>query len=182
MMKNEHSMITKTSAVAALILMTAFPALADVGHEHAAEIGQAAEESAADRVVKVDMDEMSFEPAELTVEKGETVKFVVTNTGRMVHEFNIGTDAMHDKHRREMLKMMQKGMMTRRDIREERMQTAGMMHDDPNSVLLEPGEKGEIVWKFSGSQNLEFACNVPGHRAGGMKGRIAIEDNPTKAR
>ena len=59
-----------------------------------------------------------------------------------------------------------------------------MKHDDPNSVLLEPGQKGEIVWKFSEAGEIvwkfseageiQFACNVPGHYEDGMHGHLRI--------
>ncbi len=49
-----------------------------------------------------------------------------------------------------------------------------MMHDDPNSVLLEPGRTGEVVLKFTKAANLEFACNVPGHYEAGMVGTIDV--------
>ena len=45
-----------------------------------------------------------------------------------------------------------------------------MEHDDPNSVLLEPGAQAEIIWKFTKPMDLEFACNVPGHYDSGMAG------------
>lgn len=64
--------------------------------------------------------------------------------------------------------------MTNRTIHEDRMKAAGMTHDDPNSVLLEPGETAEVVWTFSGGRDLELACNVPGHRNGGMSGEIEL--------
>jgi len=47
-----------------------------------------------------------------------------------------------------------------------------MEHNDPNSVLLEPGKDGEIIWKFSTESDIEFACNVPGHYDSGMMGQI----------
>ncbi len=50
----------------------------------------------------------------------------------------------------------------------------GMAHDDPNSVLLEPGEAGEIVWKFDRRAKLEFACNLPGRYQSGMKGEVFL--------
>lgn len=45
-------------------------------------------------------------------------------------------------------------------------------HNDPNSVLLEPGKTGEVVWTFphKADVTLQFACNVPGHREAGMVG------------
>ena len=47
-----------------------------------------------------------------------------------------------------------------------------MTHDDPNSVLLEPGKQGEIIWKFTDKVTLEIACNVPGHYDAGMVARV----------
>jgi uncharacterized cupredoxin-like copper-binding protein len=49
-----------------------------------------------------------------------------------------------------------------------------MVHDDDNVVTIEPGETKEIIWKFgrdaAALKNFEFACNIPGHWEGGMKG------------
>ena len=50
-----------------------------------------------------------------------------------------------------------------------------MEHNDPNSVLLEPKETAEVIWKFSDDAELEFACNVPGHYASGMMGEVHFE-------
>ena len=47
-----------------------------------------------------------------------------------------------------------------------------MAHKHANSLLLEPKEKGEIIWKFSSSAKLEIACNVPGHYEAGMVAKI----------
>ena len=47
-----------------------------------------------------------------------------------------------------------------------------MKHDDPNSVLVEPGKTAELVWKFTQPTELEFACNIPGHYESGMAGPI----------
>ena len=43
-----------------------------------------------------------------------------------------------------------------------------MGHSHSNSILLSPGEKGELVWKFNNKTILEAACNVPGHYEVGM--------------
>jgi uncharacterized cupredoxin-like copper-binding protein len=52
---------------------------------------------------------------------------------------------------------------------------AGMMHVDANARLLEPDETSELVWTFSGEQDeLIIACNIPGHRAAGMKAVVTI--------
>jgi uncharacterized cupredoxin-like copper-binding protein len=66
-----------------------------------------------------------------------------------------------DKINRHMMKMDMGGGKT-------------MEHNDPNSVLLEPGESGEIVWTFAKTAELEFACNVPGHYDAGMVGKLSV--------
>ena len=43
-----------------------------------------------------------------------------------------------------------------------------MGHSHSNSVLLEPNQTGEIIWKFVDAVNIEIACNVPGHYEAGM--------------
>lgn len=55
-----------------------------------------------------------------------------------------------------------------------------MMHDNPSSVLLEPGQTGEIVLKFTGPGDLQFACNVPGHAEGGMVGMLTVAKSRTQ--
>lgn len=164
------------AAVAGFAATTSI-AHASPGHGDNTDIGQEGHVSNIDRVIEVSMDEMKFDPADIDVEKGETIKFVVRNDGRMIHEFNIGTDKMWRGHEAEMRKMMQSGMMTGRVLKHDKMRAAGMMHDDANSVLLEPGETAEIVWTFSGSAEIGFACNVPGRRQAGMVGTFVSSDN-----
>jgi len=50
----------------------------------------------------------------------------------------------------------------------------GMKHDDPNSVLVEPGKTAELTWTFSKAGALEFACNIPGHYQAGMVGKLTV--------
>lgn len=153
--------------------------LADVGHETGPAIGQAGAAADVDRVIEISLDEMSFDPETITVEQGETIRFILTNTGRAVHEFNIGTDTMWDGHREEMRTMTRMGMITVRSVNHSLMIASGMMHDEPNSVLLEPGQSGEVIWMFSENAEFGFACNIPGHRETGMVGRFefAPDDN-----
>ena len=159
------------------LAVVAAPALAGGSdHSHGPDTGEAGVPAEVDCTVEVAMDEMSFTPSDLTFAPGETVRFVVTNTGEMVHEFSIGTDGMHDAHAGEMRRMFESGMMSASEVHEAEMRESGVAHEDPNSVLLEPGETGEVIWTFSGEADLEFACNVPGHRAGGMTGEIEVTD------
>ncbi|MNG22690.1 Copper binding protein, plastocyanin/azurin family [compost metagenome] len=55
------------------------------------------------------------------------------------------------------------------------MQHGQMAHDDPNTVMLEPGQSAELTWTFSQSTGLEFACNIPGHYQAGMVGNVEVK-------
>ena len=55
------------------------------------------------------------------------------------------------------------------------MKMVGMEHNDPNSVLIEPGATKELIWTFTKSAGLEFACNVPGHYQSGMVGQFEVK-------
>lgn len=156
---------------AAALAITPVMALADAGH---GVIGKAGKVDEVDRTFKISMTEMKFDPAVIEVTEGETIRFVVTNAGRAVHEFNLGNMETWRGHRGEMIKMRKAGMMTSRLIRHDKMLAAGMMHDDPNSVLLEPGDTGDVIWTFSEAGEIGFGCNVPGHLEAGMKGSITF--------
>ena len=71
--------------------------------------------------------------------------------------------------------MMEHGVLEPDRINHDKMKMGGMMHKDPNSVLLEPGKSAEIIWTFPKAKTkLEFACNVPGHYEAGMVGPVHI--------
>jgi uncharacterized cupredoxin-like copper-binding protein len=142
-------------------------------------IGTPGKVAAATRTIKIKMLDNFYEPEEILVKKGETIRFIVENAGELVHEFNIGTAAMHSAHQKEMEMMMEHGALEADKINQKmmKMDMGGgktMDHSDPNSILLEPGKSGEVIWEFSESGKLEFACNVPGHYDAGMMGPIRI--------
>lgn len=150
------------------------------GHGHGAAIGKPGKASDVSRTVTVTMTDNRYAPEKINVGKGETVRFVVKNQGEFVHEFNIGTAKMHKAHQKEMMMMMEHGVLEADKINHARMKMKmpgghTMEHDDPNSALLEPKKSGEIIWKFDTDAELEFACNVPGHYESGMVGKISIQ-------
>lgn len=149
------------------------------GHSHGhvpAAVGQPGKATASTRTVRITLIDMAFEPETVSVKEGETVRFVLKNEGQLLHEFNIGTAAMHAEHQKEMATMMDHGMITATGIDEKMMHMdmggQTMTHDDPNTVLVAPGETKELVWKFAKAMQLEFACNIPGHYESGMAGKI----------
>lgn len=173
--------LSKTILLSAAVLAIPAIALADAGHAHGtAAIGEPGKASAATRTVEITLADNRYEPESVRVKAGETVRFVLTNAGELLHEFNIGTAAMHAEHQKEMAMMMDHGMLTPTGVNHEMMKMdhsrmgtdMPMRHDDPNSVLVEPGETKELVWTFTAPGEIEFACNIPGHYQSGMVGSI----------
>ncbi len=151
------------------------------GSAKAPGIGKAGDPSQVTRTIEVDLEDNFFTPENLSVRKNQTARFIIKNTGEFVHEFNIGTAAMHEGHQEEMMMMVDHGILEVDKINRDMMTMdmgdgKTMSHDDPNSVLLAPGETAEIVWQFPESAELEFACNVPGHYDSGMMGEIVVGD------
>jgi len=149
------------------------------GHGHGGNIGEPGKAADVSRTVNVTMYDNYYEPENITIKEGETVRFVVKNAGEFMHEFNIATGAMHKAHGPEMMMMVEHGVLEPDRINWEaaKAMQASMghgMHDESNSLLLEPGKSGEIIWKFPDHADLEFACNVPGHYDAGMMGEIKL--------
>ena len=109
------------------------------------------------RRLKVDMnDRMRFEPAALTVKRGDVVRFDVRNSGRTMHEMVLGTMEELKEH----AELMRKH--------------PGMEHDEPWMAHVAPGKTGRIVWQFTTPGEFYFGCLVPGHFEAGMMGRIVV--------
>ncbi len=119
--------------------------------------GIAGNPKAASRTVTISMDDnMRFTPDFLNFKEGETVRFIVKNQGKLLHELVIGTRAELDAHASLMEKF------------------PNMSHDEPYMAHVDPGKQGGLVWTFNRSGNFEFGCLVAGHFAAGMKGRITV--------
>lgn len=164
-------------AAAAMSFSVATFAAGSHGGGHGASSGEPGEASEVTRTINVEMHDNYYEPESIEVTPGETVRFVVENKGSLVHEFNIGTPSMHEAHQEEMQMMVEHGVIQGGTINRDMMEMDmgdghSMKHDDPNSVLLEPGQSQEIIWKFSDKASIEFACNVPGHYQAGMYGDV----------
>ena len=149
------------------------------GHGKSENIGSPGVQSEATKTVKIAMFDNYFQPKSLQFKEGETVQFIVKNSGEFVHEFNIATKDMHKSHGPEMLMMIEHGVIEADKINWDAAKSMQKklghgMHNEPNSVLLEPGETAEIVWTFPTHALLEFACNVPGHYESGMVGKIKL--------
>ena len=140
-------------------------------------IGEKGKLSEVTRTIEIKMYDNYYEPKEIKIKKGETIKFIVHNYGELVHEFNIATKEMHIKHQPEMMKMVENEILLADRIDKKKMKEMAkkdhsMGHSHSNSVLLEPNQSAELIWKFSTDINLEAACNVPGHYQSGMVANI----------
>ena len=100
------------------------------------------------------IDELRFEPAEISATVGETVRFEVTNDGQTVHEFLIGDEAAQDEFAAEMAE--------------------GMDHETDAGVTVEPGETETFEYTFDEPDELLAGCHEPGHYEGGMVARISV--------
>ena len=166
-MKTANSLLL----AAALALNLAAPGLALAhGDGHAAKTGATKKEQkdwgiAADagvggaavrRVVFTMSDAMRFTPDTLNVALGETLRIVVRNEGKLLHEFVLGTKKELDAHAALMLKF------------------PDMEHDEPWMAHVPPGKTAEIVWTFNRAGQFDFACLIAGHYQAGMVGRIKV--------
>ena len=144
------------------------------------KIGSKGNENDISRVIKVIMYDNYYEPSSFQINAGETIKFEVENAGELVHEFNIANKMMHIKHQPEMEKMVENEILFADSIDKNKMKKMAkidksMGHSHSNSVLLEPKQKGDIIWKFENAVNIEVACNVPGHYQAGMIAKVNIK-------
>ena len=144
------------------------------------KIGSKGDENEVSRVIKVIMYDNYYKPNSFQINAGETIRFEVENAGELVHEFNIANKMMHLKHQPEMERMVEKEILFADSIDKEKMKKMAkidksMGHSHSNSVLLEPKQKGDIIWKFDNASNIEVACNVPGHYQVGMIAKVDIK-------
>ncbi|MEY2873430.1 MAG: hypothetical protein RLZZ373_801 [Pseudomonadota bacterium] len=120
-------------------------------------IGKPGVAAKVNRSVTVEMsDTMRYTPSDIQVKQGETVRFVVKNTGKVKHEMSLGTEKELLEHLEQMKKF------------------PDMEHDEPSKLSLAPGKQGEIVWQFTKAGAVNFACLMPGHYEAGMKGAIKV--------
>lgn len=126
------------------------------GHDEST-IGEPGKAAKVTRTVQVDTeDKMRFSPENFSVNQGETIRFVVKNSGKIKHEFVLGK-AKELKEHYEMMKKFPE-----------------MEHAEANMITVGPGQTGEVIWKFTKAGAVDFACLHPGHYDAGMKGAIKV--------
>ena len=126
--------------------------------EGMSEVGMPATGAKPDKVVHVLLsDDMKITfKNKVDIEPNDVVQFVVMNTGKIDHEFSIGSASEQLEHR-EMMKNM-----------------GNHAHDSGSTVTVKPGKAKQLLWHFYGDNNVEFACNIPGHAEAGMLKKIEL--------
>jgi plastocyanin len=103
--------------------------------------------SASPRVIRVYAGPgYTFSPSSITVARGETVTFVVTTMGPLVHEFMVGpADAV-----------------------------AADRDGTPEVADIGMMQTKSLTYTFDGSGPYAYACHADGHYEGGMRGTISV--------
>jgi uncharacterized cupredoxin-like copper-binding protein len=155
--------IALLAAAAAIWAASAIPITALAGaHDHGDDAGSGTDGSPGspaevNRIVRVEALDQRFNVNQLQVRPGETIKFLITSKSGIPHEFVIASHEEHLEHRKMMQKMP--------DMK---------MDEEPNAVTIDPGETKELIWRFGKDQDVEFACDIPGHAEQGMAGKFRV--------
>jgi len=111
-----------------------------------------------DRTIQIGAsDQMRFSPDTLSVVEGETIAFVVTNNGRLPHEFVIGDDATQRAHEEAMA-----------------VDTASPHETTASEIEVPSGSTATLIYTPRRDGTLLYGCHLPGHYAAGMRGMLAV--------
>jgi uncharacterized cupredoxin-like copper-binding protein len=114
----------------------------------------------ATKAIELQMIDIAFEPERVSVGKGEEVRFVFVNNGKVKHEAYIGTTDDQAAHETEMTKNGPSG-------------GSHMGHGggsgEGQKLTVEPGKRGELTHRFDVAGTYEIGCHEPGHYSAGMK-------------
>jgi uncharacterized cupredoxin-like copper-binding protein len=96
-----------------------------------------------------------FEPAAISVPAGRPITFVITNTDPIDHEWIVGDEALHERHRTG---------------------TEPVHNARPSEVSIDATGERRTTVTFSEPGKLTFICHLPGHEAYGMVGTLTVTD------
>jgi uncharacterized cupredoxin-like copper-binding protein len=94
-----------------------------------------------------------FDPSDIAIEPGQTIRFVVENTDPIDHEFIVGDEQVQQAH--------EAGTEAHHAPR-------------PGEISIPPGGTVVTTVTFPSQGSLLFGCHLPGHYAYGMRGVITI--------
>src|SRR5688572_6148059 len=109
------------------------------------------------RVIRIDLsDAMRFFPDQIRVKRGDTVRFVLRNSGESPHGLVIGT----------MDELKMKAALAKK--------TTEAGGPERHAVHVTPGTTERLVWQFTKPGEFYYACLMPGHFDAGMIGTIVV--------
>jgi len=108
----------------------------------------------AQRTVVITMHHTHFQPAEIHVEPGTTVRFVLRNTDPIDHELIVGDETVHQRHR----------------VGHDRHHDG----DVPGEISVPAGTEATTTYRFDQPGRLAYICHLPGHEAYGMVGVVDV--------
>jgi uncharacterized cupredoxin-like copper-binding protein len=94
-----------------------------------------------------------FEPSAVTVPTGRPVTFVLINDDPIDHEWIVGDQVLHERHRT--------GTEARHDAR-------------PTEVTIDAMSTRRTTIMFADVGSLQYICHLPGHEQYGMVGTLVI--------
>ena len=103
--------------------------------------------------VTLSVEHSAFEPTELRVVEGTTVRFVVDNSDPIGHELIVGPPDVHARHE------------------------SGTHAQHPpvaGEVSVGPNAEAATRYRFDEPGTVEFACHLPRHYAYGMHGTVEV--------
>jgi uncharacterized cupredoxin-like copper-binding protein len=97
-----------------------------------------------------------FEQETITVKAGTPITFTLRNDDPIAHEWIVGTDAVHERHRT----------------------GTEPFHDQiPSEVTIPALSTRKTVLTFNDQGEYRFICHLPGHEAYGMAGTLRVVSN-----
>jgi uncharacterized cupredoxin-like copper-binding protein len=108
------------------------------------------------RTVHVDMRDNAYSPDQLAIRRGETVRYVFRNTGKVAHDAVLGDEKAQTDHEIEMSS------------------GSGMHHGGGDAVTADPGKTATLTHTFRSGGDLLIGCHELGHYAAGMKLTIDV--------
>lgn len=133
-------------------------AVAALGLGLATALGVAAVAGAVGRsaepvVVEIDIRYSHFSPSTITVPAGRPITFVVVNNDPIDHEWIVGDEALHERHRT--------GSEPVHNAR-------------PTEISIDAQHERQTTVTFASPGTQTFICHLPGHEAYGMVGTITV--------
>ena len=104
-------------------------------------------------VIHIGIEHSAFDPTTLVVDEGDTITFVIHNGDPIPHEFILGDDEVQAVH--------EKGTEAHHGAR-------------PGEISIPPGATRRTTFTFQTSEDLVFACHLPGHYDYGMRGAVKV--------